>query len=139
MDSNSTLVPDQHSSSWKREYCCVEGDHVAMATHNDNHSESDHCIAYPAFPRLRLRIDSRIAALPEVTTAKSLGGSWIGDPAVAPIASTSCHPAVSHGYAAQAGDTNDVICTAGGRSFQCHEASSAHIHFQKHPDNHEDS
>ena len=65
MDSNSTLVPDQHSSSWKREYCCVEGDYVAMATHNDNHSESDHCIAYPAFPRLRLRIDSRIAALPE--------------------------------------------------------------------------
>src|SRR5260370_9386047 len=48
MDSNSTLVPDPHSSSWKREYCC-----------------SDHCIAYPAFPRPRLRIDSRIAALPE--------------------------------------------------------------------------
>lgn len=36
-----------------------------MATYNDNHSESDHCIAYPAFPRPRLRIDSRIAALPE--------------------------------------------------------------------------
>ncbi len=36
-----------------------------MATYNDNYSESDHCIAYPAFPRPRLRIDSRIAALPE--------------------------------------------------------------------------
>src|SRR6266851_3510452 len=36
-----------------------------MAAYNDNHSESDHCIAYPAFPRPRLRIDSRIAALPE--------------------------------------------------------------------------
>ena len=36
-----------------------------MATYNDIHSESDHCVAYPAFPRLRLRIDSRIAALPE--------------------------------------------------------------------------
>src|SRR5260370_42243781 len=74
----------------------------------------------------------------EVTTAKSLGGSWIGDPAVAPLASTSCHPTVSYGYATQAGDTNDVICTAGGRSFQCHEASSAYIHFQKHPHKYED-
>ena len=36
-----------------------------MATYNDNHLESDHCIAYPALPRPRLRIDSRIAALPE--------------------------------------------------------------------------
>jgi periplasmic protein TonB len=36
-----------------------------MATYNDIHSESDHCIAYPAFLSLRLRIDSRIAALPE--------------------------------------------------------------------------
>jgi protein TonB len=36
-----------------------------MATYNDSLSESDHCIAYPAFPRPRLRIDSRIAALPE--------------------------------------------------------------------------
>jgi protein TonB len=65
MDSNSTLVPNPHSSSWKRERCCVKGDHFAMATYNDNHSESDHCIAYSAFPRLRQRIDSRIAALPE--------------------------------------------------------------------------
>jgi len=65
MDSNSTLVPNPHSSSWKRERCCVKGDHFAMAAYNDNHSESDHCIAYPAFPRPRLRIDSRIAALPE--------------------------------------------------------------------------
>jgi protein TonB len=36
-----------------------------MATYNDSLLESDHCIAYPAFPRPRLRIDSRIAALPE--------------------------------------------------------------------------
>src|SRR5260370_18059838 len=65
MDSNSTLVPNPHSSSWKREGCCVKEDRFAMATYNDNHSESDHCIAYPAFPRPRLRIDSRIAALSE--------------------------------------------------------------------------
>src|SRR5260370_1094613 len=65
MDSNSTLVPNPHSSSWKGERCCVKRDQFAMATYNDNHSESDHCIAYPAFPRPRLRIDSRIAALPE--------------------------------------------------------------------------
>ena len=65
MDSNSTLVPNPHSSSWKRERCCVKEDRFAMAAYNDNHSESDHCIAYPAFPRPRLRIDSRIAALPE--------------------------------------------------------------------------
>ena len=153
MDSNSTLVPNPHSSSWKGERCCVKEDQFVMATYNDNHSESDHCIAYPAFPRPRLRIDSRIAALPEhekrtasrifqparrgfisrqsgcigceVTTAKSLGGSWIGDPAVAPPTGASCHPAVSHGYAAQAGDANDVVSTAGGRGlpmsrgFQC--------------------
>jgi protein TonB len=36
-----------------------------MATYNDNHSESDHRIPYAAFPRPRLRIDSRIAALSE--------------------------------------------------------------------------
>ncbi len=65
MDSNSTVVPNPHRSSWKRERCSVKGDHFAMATYNDNYSESDHCIAYPAFPRPRLRIDSRIAALPE--------------------------------------------------------------------------
>jgi periplasmic protein TonB len=65
MDSNSTLVPNPPGSSWKRERCCVKGDHSAVATHNDNHSESDHFIEYPAFPRPRLRIDSRIAALAE--------------------------------------------------------------------------
>ena len=59
MDSNSTLVPNP------RERCCVKEDRFAMATYNDNQSESDHCIAYPAFPRPPLRIDSRIAALPE--------------------------------------------------------------------------
>src|SRR5258708_5501095 len=65
MDSNSTLVPNPHSSSWKQERCCVKEDRFAMATYNHNHSESDDCIAYPAFPRPRLRIDSRIAALPD--------------------------------------------------------------------------
>src|SRR5216684_7217624 len=59
MDSNSTLVLNP------RERCCVKGDQFAMATYNDNQSESDHCIAYPALPRPRLRIDSRIAALPQ--------------------------------------------------------------------------
>src|SRR5229473_4981012 len=59
MDSNSTLALNP------RERCCVKEDHFAMATYNNNLSESDHCIAYPAFPRPRLRIDSRIAALPE--------------------------------------------------------------------------
>jgi protein TonB len=63
MDSNSTLVGNQHSSSWKRERCCVKGNRFAMATYNDSRSELDHCIAYPAFPRPRLQIDSRIAAL----------------------------------------------------------------------------
>jgi protein TonB len=65
MDSNSTLVPNPHSSSQKGERCCVKEDYFAMATYNDNHLESDHCIAYPAFPRPRLRIDSRITAVPE--------------------------------------------------------------------------
>jgi periplasmic protein TonB len=65
MDSNSTLVPNPHSSSWKGERCCVKGDQSAMATYDDHHSESDHRIAYPAFPRPRLRIASQIAALPE--------------------------------------------------------------------------
>ena len=64
MDSNS-LVPNPHSSSWKRERCGVKEDRFAMATYNDNHSESDHCVAYPASPRPRLRINARIATLPE--------------------------------------------------------------------------
>src|SRR6266481_6863750 len=59
MDSNSTVVPNP------RERCCVKEDGFAMATYNDNQSESDHCIAYPAFPRPPLRTDSRSAALPE--------------------------------------------------------------------------
>jgi protein TonB len=65
MDSNSTLVPNPRRSSQKGEPCCVKGDQFVMDTYNDNHSESDHRIAYPAFPRPRLRINSRIAALPE--------------------------------------------------------------------------
>src|SRR5713226_4694686 len=59
MDSNSTLASNP------RERCYVKEDRLAMATYNDNQSESDHCIANPAFPRPPLRIDSRIAALPE--------------------------------------------------------------------------
>src|SRR5260370_21918724 len=65
MESNSSLVPKTHRSSCKGERCCGKEDQFAMATYNENHSESDHCIAYPAFPRSWLRIDSRIAALPE--------------------------------------------------------------------------
>jgi protein TonB len=65
MDSNSTLVPNPQSSSRKKEGCRVKGDHFAMATYNDNISESDLCITYPALPRSRQRIDTRIAALPE--------------------------------------------------------------------------
>ena len=41
-----------------------------MATYNDSLLESDHGIAYPAFPRPRLRIDSRIAAVPEHEQAR---------------------------------------------------------------------
>src|SRR5262249_1617365 len=47
-----------------RERCCMKADQFAMATYNDNHSESDHCILYPASPRPWLRIDSRIATPP---------------------------------------------------------------------------
>jgi len=65
MDSNSILVPNPPSSSGKGEGCCVEEDHVSMATYNHNYSESDHRIAYPVFSRPRLRVDSGIAALPE--------------------------------------------------------------------------
>lgn len=84
MDSNSTLVPNPHSSSWKGERCCVKGDQFAMATYNDNHSESGHCIAYPAFPRPRVRIDSRIAALPadeenQLPVRSNLQGKEVGD------------------------------------------------------------
>ena len=64
MASNSTLVLNPESTSWKREHCCVKGDHF-MATYNDNYSESDLCIAYPALPRPRLRIDSRVTVPPE--------------------------------------------------------------------------
>ena len=56
MDSNSNLAA--RTLLGKR-------DQFAMATYNDNHSESDHYISSPAFSRPRLRIDSRIAELPE--------------------------------------------------------------------------
>jgi protein TonB len=65
MDSNSTLVPTPHRSSWREERRCGTGDTFAMAACNDNHSESDQGIANQAFPRLRLRIDSHLATLPE--------------------------------------------------------------------------
>ena len=65
MDSNSTLAPDQHSSSRMQERCCAEEGHFSMATYNENHSESDHSIACPVFLRAWLRLDSQIAALPE--------------------------------------------------------------------------
>src|ERR1700756_1398632 len=65
MDSNSTMEPNPHFSSWTQERCRVEGDHLATATYNDNHSESDHSISYPAFPSPRLRFDSRIPVLRE--------------------------------------------------------------------------
>ncbi len=65
MDSNSTLVPTSTGGSWKGEHRGVKEGHSAMATYNDNYSESDLCIAYPTFPRARLRMDSPITALPE--------------------------------------------------------------------------
>jgi periplasmic protein TonB len=65
MNSNSTLVRSPDSSLWKRERYCVKEDQFVMATYNDTHSELDHCIAYPALPRPRLRIDSRVTVLPE--------------------------------------------------------------------------
>src|SRR5262249_2981826 len=60
MDSNSTLAPNPHRSLQKGERRCVAWN-IAMTSYNDNHSGSDHCIAYPVFPRPRLRNDSRIA------------------------------------------------------------------------------
>ena len=65
MDSNSSLVPTPHSSSWKGERRSAAGDDFAMATYNDNHSASDHGIATLPFPKPPLRIDSQIVALPE--------------------------------------------------------------------------
>ena len=76
MDSNSTLVPDPHSSSRKGERGCVKENHFAMATHDDNHSELDHCIAYPSFPRPRFCIDSRNAALPGHDPLSSSQQEW---------------------------------------------------------------
>ena len=50
MDSNSTLVPNPQSSSRNGDGCRVKEDQLAMATYNDNHSESDHSIAYAESP-----------------------------------------------------------------------------------------
>ena len=52
-------------SSWKGECCCLTQDQFAIATYNDSHPKSDHCLATKDFPRPRLRIDSRIEVLPE--------------------------------------------------------------------------
>ena len=65
MDSNSTLVPNQHNSSRKGERRCVKEHHSAMATHNDNHLESDDCIAYPSLPRPQFHVDTQIAPVPK--------------------------------------------------------------------------
>jgi protein TonB len=75
MDSNSTLVPNPHSSSRKGERCCVKGNQFDMTTHNDD-PESDHCIAFPSFPRPRFCIDSRITALPEHDPVSSGLQEW---------------------------------------------------------------
>ena len=64
MDSNSILAPNPHNGSWKGERCCLKRDQFAMATYNDNHSESDDCISSSTFPSTRLGTDSRIK-LPE--------------------------------------------------------------------------
>ena len=61
MDSNSTLATIPHNSLENGECCCATAD-LDMGTYNENYSGSDHCIAYPAFSRPRLRNDLRIAA-----------------------------------------------------------------------------
>jgi periplasmic protein TonB len=63
MDSNSTLALNPHRSLQKKERRCVAWN-IAMTSHNDNHSGSDHCIARPVFQRPRFRNDSRIAGFP---------------------------------------------------------------------------
>jgi periplasmic protein TonB len=65
IDSKATLAPNLQSSSGRGERCRLQSDQLTMATYNDNHSESDQCIAYRAFPRLRSPIASRIAAFLE--------------------------------------------------------------------------
>ena len=64
MDSNSTFVPNLDSSSWKGEFYRLKRDQFAIATYNDNHPASVHCIA-SAVRKPRLRIDSRIEVLLE--------------------------------------------------------------------------
>jgi protein TonB len=61
MDSNSALAAIPHSGLEKEECCCATGD-LDMGIYNNRHSGSDHRIAYPSFPRPRLRNDLRIAA-----------------------------------------------------------------------------
>jgi len=57
MDSNPTLTPNLHSSSWKKDSYLRKQDQSAMATCDDNPSGSDKCIASSAAPRPLLRID----------------------------------------------------------------------------------
>ena len=64
MDSNSTLVTEPHDILREGEYC-LERDQFAMDTYHDIYSESSHLISYPVFPRPRLRVDSRMEALPK--------------------------------------------------------------------------
>src|SRR5215467_14717474 len=58
MNNDSTLVPNP-ANSFQNEIRSVTWD-LTMAIYNDDHSGSNHCIAYPAFPRPRLRNDLRI-------------------------------------------------------------------------------
>jgi len=63
MDSNSTLAPNPHNSSWKGERYRSKQDQFAMATYNDT---PELCrIASPAATRPRLRIDSWMETLLE--------------------------------------------------------------------------
>ena len=64
MDSNSALVTEPHDILREGE-CCLERNQFAMDTYHDIYSESSHLISYPVFPRPRLRVDSRMEALPK--------------------------------------------------------------------------
>ena len=84
------------------------------------------CLFQPARSRSWRHISRKSNCIGEVTPAKSLGDSWSAGLRVGPLAGGGCHSAVSHGSAPQERIANDVVCAAGGRSFQRYEASSAH-------------
>ena len=95
------------------------------------------CLFQPARSRSWRHISRKSNCIGEVTTAKSLGGSWIAGLPVAPPAGGSCHSAVSHGSAPQEGNADDVISAAAtGRGWESHEASSAQARVHIHPDKH---